>query len=80
MYATHRRAWAAAHGLLAACLLLGGCTDKTQSADSRLKAIYTAEWTWREDQFPDDEDAQKPVQDHLPKLDAVAMDLGMVCA
>jgi len=75
MYATHRRAWAAAHGLLAACLLLGGCTDKTQSADSRLKAIYTAEWTWREDQFPDDEDAQKPVQDHLPKVDPATQNM-----
>jgi uncharacterized protein (DUF885 family) len=71
MHAYHRRARAAAQALLASCLLLvsSACVDKTQSADSRLKAIYTAEWKWREDQFPDDEDAQKPIQDHLPKVD-----------
>jgi uncharacterized protein (DUF885 family) len=69
MHASHSRAWAAAHLLLAASLLLGGCTNKTQSVDSRLKAIYSAEWKWREDQFPDDEDSQKPIQDHLPKVD-----------
>jgi len=69
MHSPHRRAWAAAHALLASCVLLGACTHRTESADSRLKAIYTAEWTWREDQFPDDEDAQKPIQDHLPKVD-----------
>jgi uncharacterized protein (DUF885 family) len=69
MHASPCLAWAAAHALLASALLLGACTDKTQSADSRLKAIYTAEWKWREDQFPDDEDSQKPIQDHLPKVD-----------
>ena len=71
MYASHRRARAAAHALLGSCLLLvsSACVDKTQSADARLNAIYTAEWKWREDQFPDDEDAQKPIQDHLPRVD-----------
>lgn len=48
---------------------LAGCGGKTQSADSRLKAIYTAEWKWREEQFPDDEDGQRPIVDHLPKVD-----------
>jgi uncharacterized protein (DUF885 family) len=75
MHASHRRAWAAAHALLASCLLLGGCTNKTQSTDSRLKALYSAEWKWREDQFPDDEDAQKPIQDHLPKVDPATQSL-----
>src|SRR5271156_4225873 len=69
MHASHPRAWAAAHVLLASSLLLGGCTSKTQSADSRLKAIYSAEWKWRDQQFPDSEDSQKPIQDHLPKVD-----------
>ena len=70
MHATHRRARAAAHALLASCLLLvSACADKTPSADSRLKALYTGEWNWREDQFANDEDAQKPIQDHLPKVD-----------
>lgn len=39
------------------------------SADARLKAIYTAEWKWREQQFPDNEDTRRPIQDHLPKVD-----------
>ncbi len=37
-----------------------GCTSKSDSADARLKAIYTDEWKWREEQFPDNEDSQKP--------------------
>jgi uncharacterized protein (DUF885 family) len=39
------------------------------TADARFRAIYTAEWTWREQQFPDNEDAQRKIQDHLPKTD-----------
>jgi uncharacterized protein (DUF885 family) len=42
---------------------------KAPSADARLQAIYADEWQWREEQFPDNEDAQKPIQDHLPKVD-----------
>jgi uncharacterized protein (DUF885 family) len=38
-------------------------------ADARLQAIYTTEWKWREDQLADDEDSQKPIVDHLPKVD-----------
>jgi len=41
------------------------------SADAKFRAIYTAEWKWREAQFADDEDGQGPVMDHLPKVDAV---------
>jgi uncharacterized protein (DUF885 family) len=46
-----------------------GCTSKRDSADARLEAIYSAEWKWREEQFPDNEDSQKAIQDHLPKVD-----------
>jgi len=42
---------------------------KQHAADDGLQAIYTAEWKWREDQFADDEDSQKPISDHLPKVD-----------
>jgi uncharacterized protein (DUF885 family) len=38
-------------------------------ADARLRAIYSTEWAWREQQFADDEDSQKPISDHLPKVD-----------
>ncbi len=41
----------------------------SESADARFKAIYTAEWKWRERQFPDNEDTRRPIQDHLPKTD-----------
>jgi uncharacterized protein (DUF885 family) len=55
----------------AACamtLATAACT-RTPNADSRLQTLYADEWKWREDQFPDNEDAQKPIQDHLPKVD-----------
>jgi uncharacterized protein (DUF885 family) len=57
--------------LAAACamtLATAACT-RTPNADSRLQTLYADEWKWREDQFPDNEDAQKPIQDHLPKVD-----------
>jgi uncharacterized protein (DUF885 family) len=47
---------------------------KQHDADARLKAIYTAEWKWREEQFADDEDAQKPISDHLPRVDPAAQE------
>src|ERR1700733_11401529 len=62
----HRSFWALAIG---AILALSGCS-KPPSVDSRLQAIYRDEWAWREEQFPDTEDAQKSIQDHLPKVDA----------
>jgi uncharacterized protein (DUF885 family) len=54
---------------IAMTLAISACTSKTDTADARLRAIYTAEWKWREEQFPDNEDAQKRIQDHLPKVD-----------
>jgi uncharacterized protein (DUF885 family) len=44
------------------------------SADARFKALYTREWKWREDQFADDENGNRPVIDHLPKVDAASQD------
>lgn len=54
-------------------LTLSACT-KAPNADARLQAIYRDEWTWREEQFPDGEDAQKRIQDHLPHVDAAAQE------
>jgi uncharacterized protein (DUF885 family) len=62
----HRSFWALAAG---AMLTMSACS-KPPSADSRLQTIYRDEWAWREQQFPDNEDAQKRIQDHLPKVDA----------
>jgi uncharacterized protein (DUF885 family) len=59
-------------GLAAAVCVMAlassACT-KAPSADTRLQAVYADEWKWREQQFPDNEDAQKPIQDHLPNVD-----------
>jgi len=49
-------------------LASSACT-RAPGADARLQAVYADEWKWREQQFPDNEDAQKPIQDHLPKVD-----------
>jgi uncharacterized protein (DUF885 family) len=59
----------AAHSCAILSMTLAACTPKADDADARLEAIYTAEWKWREQQFPDNENTQKPVQDHLPKVD-----------
>ncbi|HEY3851699.1 MAG TPA: DUF885 family protein [Steroidobacteraceae bacterium] len=60
---------AATAALAVSFVTLASCNSKKETADARLAAIYTAEWKWRQEQFPDDEDSQKPVQDHLPKVD-----------
>jgi uncharacterized protein (DUF885 family) len=62
--------------LAAPCMTLAisACT-KMPDADARLQSIYSEEWKWREEQFADDEDAQKRIEDHLPKVDAAAQAL-----
>jgi uncharacterized protein (DUF885 family) len=60
-------AWPLA-AVCAMTLMISACA-KAPGADARLQAIYADEWKWREEQFPDNEDAQKRIQDHLPKVD-----------
>jgi uncharacterized protein (DUF885 family) len=46
-----------------------------ETADERFKALYTKEWTWREAQFPGDDDedgASKPTDNRLPDVGAAA--------
>src|SRR5665647_3128740 len=46
-----------------------------ESADDRFKALYTQEWSWRQQQFPgsDDEDTKASANDsRLPAVDAKA--------
>ncbi|MGA9335276.1 MAG: DUF885 family protein [Rudaea sp.] len=44
---------------------------KASSADMRFKALYTAEWKWRQAQFPGDYDSDNGAQaDRLPAVDA----------
>jgi uncharacterized protein (DUF885 family) len=61
-------AWSLAAAVCVTALASSACT-KMPGADTRLQAIYADEWKWREQQFPDNEDAQKSIQDHLPKVD-----------
>ena len=62
----HSSALRFAAAALAIVSTIASCTSKKETADSRFAALYTAEWKWRQEQFPDDEDSQKPFQDHLP--------------
>src|SRR4030095_4982644 len=47
----------------AAALSCVPCVTAVQSADERLRAIYTDEWKWRLEQFPGLEGVEKPVPD-----------------
>jgi uncharacterized protein (DUF885 family) len=46
-----------------------------RGADAALQKIYRSEWAWRQEQFADNEDSLRGVQDHLPKVDTVSQDL-----
>lgn len=48
---------------------------KAPNADAQLKAIYTEEWAWREKQFASGEDDNRPVADHLPRMDNAAQEV-----
>jgi len=64
-------AWALA-AVVAISSGIGAHAATANNADARFQAIYTTEWTWRDSQLPDNEDAQKPIQDHLPSVDPAA--------
>src|SRR4026207_1322194 len=61
--------------LLGAALWCVPCLAKTQSADERLRAIYTEEWKWRLEQFPGLEGVEKPVPDRLPNVDPATQEI-----
>ena len=67
-------AWTLA-ALCAAASSLCGNTSRAGEADARFQTIYTTEWKWRDEQIPDGEDSQKPVQDHLPKVDPASQEM-----
>jgi len=60
--------------LLVGVVGASGCQQHKEDANSRFQAIYTTEWKWRQEQFADDEDAQKPIANHLPKVDPASQD------
>ena len=61
--------------VLLGALIVAGCHPTTEDADARFKALYTTEWKWRDEQFAVGEDAQKPVTDHLPKVDPATQEM-----
>src|SRR5207253_2530442 len=38
-------------------------------ADARFKALYTREWAWRMNEFPERNRIDAPIPDRLPKMD-----------
>jgi uncharacterized protein (DUF885 family) len=57
--------------------LAGGCSPESRqhAADQRFHAIYEAEWRWRKEQLPGGEDDNKPLADHLPRVDPASQQL-----
>ncbi|HEX4532618.1 MAG TPA: DUF885 family protein, partial [Rhizomicrobium sp.] len=47
----------------------------SKGADEQFKALYTKEWTWRQEQYAEDEDGKRPVIDHLPKVDPASQEM-----
>ncbi len=59
--------------VLAAAVLvstLAGAAQAAGDADARFKALYTREWAWRMNEFPERERGDAPVPDRLPKVAA----------
>src|ERR1044071_7990731 len=55
--------------LVVALLCSLPCFAQSQSADDRLRTIYTKESKWRLEQSPGLEGVYKPVPDRLPNVD-----------
>src|ERR1700681_4214178 len=67
-------------GIFAVPLVVAVTTTSSSAApqhdaDARLAALYTSEWKWREQQLPDSEDSERPIHDHLAKVDAAAQEM-----
>src|ERR1700755_1608317 len=62
-------------GIAVVAVGITGCQEqKKEDANARFEALYTAEWKWRQEQFADDEDSQKPISNHLPKVDPASQE------
>jgi uncharacterized protein (DUF885 family) len=60
------RIWLAA----LAAIALAGSAKAEGVADARFKALYSREWAWRMNEFPERERGDAPVPDRLPKMGA----------
>src|SRR5438045_7464046 len=70
----HRTEMKTLLSLSAAIIWCAPCLAATQSADERLRAVYSEEWKWRLQQFPGLEGVAKPVPDRLPKVDPASQE------
>jgi uncharacterized protein (DUF885 family) len=65
------------HVLIAVALSFSALSAQTQpppsSADARLRALYTEEWNWRQQQL-----ARGAVSDHFPRVDAASQQARLV--
>ncbi len=64
--------------LAVACLLVPAIWPRSAGAnavDEQFRRIYVTEWRWREQQFPNRGDPQKPIADRLPKVDPATQEL-----
>ena len=68
MLAKLSRGLAAAVASLVAASAASVAAEST-GADARFEKIYQTEWKWRDEQFADNEDSQRGIEDHLPKVD-----------
>jgi uncharacterized protein (DUF885 family) len=56
------------------------CAAPASAGDmnARFTALYTREWNWRVDQFADDEDGTRGIQNRLPKVDPATQAMRLV--
>lgn len=61
-------------GLVALCLPATAAAQAAASADARLRALYTAEWTWRQRELGrrGDQPGEAGAADRLPRVDATS--------
>ena len=62
---------AGAPGMAAPAKPVGAAAIATD-ADAKFKALYEAEWAWREREFPGSGRGEEPIADHLPRVDAAS--------
>jgi uncharacterized protein (DUF885 family) len=54
--------------------LVAAAPAVASEATQSFRDIYTAEWTWRQAEFPDDEDPEKPIAPYLPSASQASQD------
>lgn len=58
--------------MLGATASFSGAAHAAEADGARFKALYTAEWSWRKQQFADDEDSGHEISAHLPDVSLAA--------